>query len=89
MLIGGLIGVNLVLALLAVCAIRLLRSPDPSRNSGWSDCTGAGSGSATDDGALTQLVDRTTTTAQAPPVDAGSLEAMFAFDSRRGAPDRS
>jgi hypothetical protein len=83
MLIPVLIGVNLILALLAVWAIRLLRSPNPSRNR-----DGDAVGVAAHDTELDELVDRAVATAQAPPIDADTLEAMFAFDSRRVTADQ-
>jgi hypothetical protein len=78
MLIAGLIGVNLVLALLAVWAIRLLRSPDPSRLRD-ADTTGE----PAHDAELDDLVNQAVATAEAPIIGEDSLEAMFAFDSRR------
>lgn len=78
MLIGGLIAVNLVLALLAVWAIKLLRTPDPSRVRAPETTI-----AAAHDAELDELVDRAVATAEAPAIDVDSLEAMFAFDSRR------
>lgn len=78
MLIAGLIGVNLVLALLAVWAIRLLRSPDPSR---IRDVDTAAE--PAHDAELDDMVNQAVATAEAPTIDEDSLEAMFAFDSRR------
>lgn len=83
MLIAGLIGVNLVLALLAVWAIRLLRTPVPARNQ-----PGSTPDASAHDAELNELVDRAVATAEAPPIDVDSLEAMFAFDSRRVTADQ-
>lgn len=81
MLIAGLIGVNLVLALLAVWALRLLRSPGPSRNRAV-DTAAASAG----DAELDELVDRAVAAAEVPTIGADSFEAVFAFDSRRVGP---
>ncbi|MFN3217770.1 MAG: hypothetical protein ACE367_14850 [Acidimicrobiales bacterium] len=83
MLIPVLIGVNLILALLAVWAIRLLRTPDPSRNR-----AGDAADVAAHDAELNELVDRAVATAESPTIDVDSLEAMFAFDSRRVTADQ-